>query len=116
MHMQVSYNSVKSSKFWLTLAAVLAVLLLSWFALNNLDKTLIKARAYISNDRAISAKIGAVSDTTLYKLRYIDIQSNQESCFAEYYFYVSSTSSGTLKIKAQACGLREAPVFKLTER
>jgi hypothetical protein len=116
MHMQVSYNPVRSSRFWLALAGVLGVILLSWFVLNNFDKTLMKARAYVSSDQAIRAKIGAVGDTTLYKVRYIDINSSQESCFAEYYFYVSGANSGTLNIKAQACGLLETPVFKLTER
>jgi hypothetical protein len=116
MHMQVSYNPVRSSRFWLALAGVLSVILLSWFALNNFDRTLMKARAYVSSDQAISAKIGAVRDMTLYKLRYVDIQVDQESCFAEYYFYVSGANAGALNIKAQACGLREKPVFKLTER
>jgi hypothetical protein len=116
MHMQIEHNPVRVSRFWAALFGVLVVILLSWFFLNKFDKTLAKARAFISNDSTISAKIGAINDTTLYKLRYFDIRSNLESCFAEYYFYVSGANSGTLNIKAQACGLRETPTFKLTER
>lgn len=114
--MQISFDSDKPRRFWLAVASVLALLLLCWLALNHLDKSLALARARVTSDAMVSARVGVVTGTTLYKLRYIDPGSQPNGCFAEYYFYVVGEKSASIQVKAEVCGTREYPTVRVMER
>jgi hypothetical protein len=113
--MQVTYNPEKPARFWLALGAVLAVITLCWLGLKYFDKTLAAARLHVSVDSNIIAKIGEVSDTTMYKVRYVDGIQGDQSCYAEYFLYASGVK-GRVNVKVTACGSKERPVFSVAER
>jgi len=97
-------------------SAMVALVVLLWFAMNHFDKTLAKARAFLSSDRSVAAKIGDVNGTTLYKARYFAAGDNAERCFAEYFFWVSGADGGLRDIRVRACGDPVSPSFVWGER
>lgn len=100
---------------WWGLAFV-AIFALSWAALRYFDHTQEAARRYIARDSDIVKKVGTVRDTTLYKFRYLQLDGSPDGCFAEYYFFVSGSSGGSLNLRVIACGARTAPEFRIQER
>jgi len=113
--MQVSYSPDQPRNFWIALVGVLIIIALIWMGMKYFDRTLAKARAHLSTASLVTAKVGAVTDTTLYKTRFGDIEAGEQPCFAEYFFYVTGRS-GKVDVRVLACGSRDAPRFKVTER
>lgn len=105
-----------SKYLWPLLGAVLVLCAAGWFALNQWDTSLAGARAYVPTHEAVKAKVGSVSGTTLYKLRYLDSASEPAQCFAEYFFTVSGDGSKRMFVRVRACGSRDSPTFSLDER
>ncbi len=113
--MQVTYNPEKPARFWIAFGVVLAVITGCWLALNHFDKTLANARLHLAESQSIISKIGEVSGTTVYKVRYVDGNQAGSSCYAEYFLYVSG-AIGRMNVKVTACGTSDAPMFQVVER
>lgn len=109
-------DSARAQRFWPMALGVVTLILLLWFALNHFDKTLSQARTFMVANSDVKSKIGSVEGTTLYKLRYLDGKTDQEQCFAEYFFFVSGKDGASLNARVRACGDRHSPSFNWTER
>ena len=104
-------NLTKSRLFrWLLIAVIGS--LLTWGAVRHFDQTQAAARGYVERNPMVMAKVGAVTDIALSKIRYMDPSGAAAGCFAEYFFIVSGTTE-KIGLRVVACGSREAPDFQL---
>lgn len=116
MYMQVTYSPDHPRRFWIALGGVVTLIALIWMGMTHFDTTLAKAREHLSSAPLVIAKVGAVNGATLYKVRRGDITTGSHPCFAEYFFYVTGQSGGSVNVRVLVCGSHDEPDFKVTER
>lgn len=114
--MQVIFNPNQPRRFWISLGVVLVLIILFWKGMAYFDTNLAKAREHILHDSFVISRIGAVTDTTLYKVRQGSITDGQPPCFAEYFFFVYGEKGGSVNLRVLACGSRSEATFKISER
>lgn len=112
----MTYSPDHPRRFGIALGGVVMLIVLIWMGMTHFDATLAKAREHLSSAPLVIAKIGAVTGTTLYKVRRGEITTGRHPCFAEYFFYVSGQSGDSMNIRVLACGSHDDPDFKVTER